>query len=120
MDEAGHKRNLVKEVNALPGGYARRAEDKYAVGVLDLIIKLPGRPILWAEGKMIDGFKFYPTLRQFEEGNRIIQANMRAVLIGWKSQRMYISPWKIEADCRSCFSGSDHYATVQEYLDALV
>ena len=51
-NEADRKRELVKAVKAL-GGAARRVEDAWAVGVLDLAIKLPGVPFIWAEGKII-------------------------------------------------------------------
>ena len=44
-NEADRKRELVKAVKAL-GGHARRIEDSWAVGVLDLIIKLPGVPFI--------------------------------------------------------------------------
>ena len=40
LSEADFKRRLVSEIKML-GGQARRIEDRFAVGVLDLIIKLP-------------------------------------------------------------------------------
>ncbi len=55
MKEADYKRKLVAEVNALRGGYARRIEDRFAVGMLDLIIKLPDVPLVFAEAKLING-----------------------------------------------------------------
>ena len=45
-NEADRKRELVKAVKAL-GGHARRIEDSWAVGVLDLIIKLPWVPFIF-------------------------------------------------------------------------
>lgn len=105
MDEAGRKRKLVAEVNALRGGYARRLEDRFAVGLLDLVIKLPELPWLWAEGKLIDGFKFAPTMRQYEEGERILATGTPVLLLGWKGPIMYISPWVKQADLRDCFTG---------------
>jgi hypothetical protein len=107
-DEAAYKRRLVAEVNLLPGGYARRIEDRFAVGVLDLIIKFPDLPIVFAEGKMIvGGYLFGPTARQFAEGNKIEAAGLRAVLIGWKAGRMSVSPWREKADARESFTMPD-------------
>ena len=62
MNEADRKRRLVSEVRLL-GGQARRLEDRWAVGLLDLVIKLPDQPFIWAEGKLIDGNLFAPTGR---------------------------------------------------------
>jgi hypothetical protein len=117
MDEAGRKRKLVAEVNALRGGYARRLEDRFAVGLLDLIIKLPELPWLWAEGKIIDGFKFAPTERQWVEGERILSTGAPVVLLGWKGSIMYVSPWVRQADLRNCFyGGGDGVTALREYL----
>lgn len=116
MNEADRKRKLVAEIKAL-GGWARRVEDRFAVGVLDLYLKLPDRPFMAAEGKMIIGHKFGPTLRQFEEGKRMIAAGIPAVLIGWKDQTMSISPWVEQADWRECLTASDHVSTLMEYLN---
>ena len=105
MNEADKKRELVREINALPGGYARRLEDRYAIGVLDLIIKLPAYPALWAEGKIVEGNLFAPTARQWEEGRRILAAGMPVLLLGWKERWLYVSPWVKKADIRTCFGG---------------
>ena len=116
-NEADHKRRLVREVNGLPGAYARRVEDRWAVGVLDLIIKLPTHPILWAEGKIVEGNLFAPTGRQWEEGQRIQRAGMPALLFGWKKAFMFVSPWVKQADIRTCFFGSGQWVNVlQDYL----
>ena len=55
MNESAYKTRLIKEVNEVPGAYGVRHEDKFAVGRLDMFIKLPGRPVLFAEGKIIAG-----------------------------------------------------------------
>lgn len=116
MNEATHKRELVKGVIAL-GGYAVRVEDRFKVGILDLIIKYPGFPAFWAEGKMIDGFQFAPTLRQFEEGKKIQLAGGVALLLGWKNKLMYVSPWTEKADLRTCFYGGPSWEnTLESYL----
>ena len=82
--EADHKRELVAAINALPGGRARRIEDRYGTGILDLIIKLPGHDVVMAEAKLVDGNLFAPTGAQFEEGKRWEAAGVKCLLIGWK------------------------------------
>ena len=116
MNEADHKRKLVAEVNALRGGYARRIEDRFAVGVLDLIIKLPNIPWIWAEGKLIIGNKFKPTERQWVEGERIQATGTTVLLIGWRAKEMSISRWVKEANRHECLTASDSVSTLQEYL----
>lgn len=116
MNEADHKRKLVAEINALRGGYARRIEDRWAVGVLDLILKPPDCPIIFGEGKMIEGHKFGPTERQWIEGNRIIAAGLTVVLIGWKGRTMSVSPWVVQADWRECLTSDNDVSTLLEYL----
>jgi hypothetical protein len=114
--EADHKRKLVAEINALRGGRARRVEDRFAVGVLDLILKPPNLPLVLAEGKLIEGHKFGPTERQWIEGNRWLVAGVGVVLIGWKNGMMSISPWVSQADRRECWTGLDRAETLMEYL----
>ena len=103
--EADYKRELVAGINRLPGGRARRIEDRWAVGVLDLIIKPPGLPFVMAEGKLIDGFVFGPTEAQYVEGLKWQAAGVECVLIGWKAGQMYCQSWCEKADCRECFTG---------------
>ena len=109
--ESARKAALVKQINAIPNAYARRVEDRYAVGVLDLIFKFPDLPIFFAEGKFLThGYKFAPTLRQWVEGKKLLSAGLMPLLIGWKKPKgevmqMYITHWKQEADIRECFVG---------------
>lgn len=123
MDEASHKRKLVAEINALPGARARRVEDKWAVGVLDMIIKLPTVPVILAEGKLVVGAQFGPTPPQFIEGERWGKAGVTPVLIGWrnKHKEMYVSPWTQKAHIDECFGhtwGDWSYVKIlMEYLD---
>jgi hypothetical protein len=116
--EAEYKRELVAEINRFPGGRARRVEDRYATGVLDLIIKLPDLPLVMAEGKLIDGFLFAPTGAQYAEGKKWQDAHVECVLIGWKNRQMFISPWIEKADCRQCFTapGLTDAQALMEYL----
>ena len=115
MNEADKKRELVKQVKLL-GGQARRVEDSWAVGVLDLAIKLPERPFVWAEGKIIKGNVFAPTGAQFAEGEKWIKAGVGAVLIGWEGKTMYISPWTKKADKRECWMWTAEMGNFAEML----
>ena len=117
MKEADYKRKLVAEVNALRGGYARRYEDRFAVGMLDLLIKLPDLPPVWAEAKLINGNVFCPSQRQFVEGNRMLAAGLNVILIGWKNNLLAISPWIAQADYRTCSTGVDQIAILKGYLN---
>ena len=119
MNEADRKRELVKAIRAI-GGHARRIEDSWAVGVLDLIIKLQGVPLIFAEGKIIKGNLFRPTPAQFAEGEKWIRAGVDAVLIGWDSYgAMYISPWVKQADKRDCWQldGVDNAESLLLYVE---
>ena len=119
MNESVYKRKLVAEINLMPRAYAVRIEDRFAVGRLDLIIKLPDKPVIWVEGKIVDGYQFEPTMRQYEEGLLIEAAGMMALLIGWKSGVMHISPWVEKADARSCFTAEklSYAKTLVSYLE---
>jgi hypothetical protein len=116
--EADYKRKLVAEINRLPEGYARRIEDRFAVGVLDMIIKLPDKRIFFAEGKVIDGNLFGPSERQYHEGLRLQAAHIWCLLIGWKHGAMYVSEWVEKVDCRECFTlaGRSGAEILQEYV----
>ena len=116
--EADHKRALVAAINHLPGGRARRIEDRYGTGILDLIIKLPDRPLVLAEAKVIDGNLFAPTPAQYEEGKRWQAAGVNCLLLGWKHRQLYISHWVEKADYRECFTLPDFpdIGVLMEYL----
>ena len=117
MNESAYKTKLIAGVNAVPGGYGRRLEDRYAVGLLDMVIKIPGLPWIWAEGKLVNAQAFGPTLRQFEEGNKILATNTTPVLlIGFKDSLMAISPWVEQAKFKDCFAGSLHPSTIEEFI----
>jgi hypothetical protein len=104
--EADRKRQLVAEINQLPGGYARRIEDRWRVGVLDLILKLPGQPVTFAEGKLIEGNLFEPSPTQWEEGLKIMAAGIPVLLLGWKKTVMFVSPWVRKAHIDGCYFGT--------------
>ena len=119
LKESDYKRRLVAEINRLPGGRARRIEDRFAVGVLDLILKLPDLPMILAEGKLVDGFLFAPTGAQYVEGKKWQDAGVECLLLGWKQGQLFISPWVEKSDCRRCFTLLDvpDSGSLQAYLD---
>ena len=116
--EADHKRELVAAINALPGGRARRIEDRYGTGILDLIIKLPDIPLVMAEAKLINGNFFAPTGAQYIEGKKWEAAKIECVLIGWKKGQIFLSPWVEKAHIDDCFTapGMDEAQALMEYL----
>ena len=115
--ESERKRELVDSCRAL-GGYARRLEDKYALGLLDLTIKLPDLPHVLAEGKIVEHQKFEPTLRQYEEGERYIAAGGVCALIGWdkKTKVMFVHKWAKYALKENSFPPGGSYKGYAETL----
>jgi hypothetical protein len=123
--ESKLKANLVTECKKL-GAYARRQEDRYALGLLDLSIKFPGHPHLLAEAKIVEHQLFQPTGRQYEEGKQYTAAGGLCCLIGWdkKTKVMFIHHWAakaMKADCFTPASGStkSHAQTLKDWLDWL-
>lgn len=104
VKEGELKTKMVKNVRSY-GGYARRFEDRYAVGLPDTIFIPISIPVIFAEVKIVDGFKFAPSARQYVELERINEHNPRAygILIGWKDA-YYFSENKSHTDIRDCFS----------------
>lgn len=119
-EESHLKTQLVRQCKER-GWYARRFEDQYAVGVLDIIIVPTGFNTLFLEAKVTDGLKFAPTERQYIEGQRVLEASGHAlpILVGWRQQRMYIADWGREAYITKAFAqyGSLNYAqTIEEWI----
>lgn len=65
-DEAEFKRRAVKRIKE-EGGYGRRFEDQYAVGIADTCLIPAGGPVFWCEFKIIRHNKFGATMRQMKE-----------------------------------------------------
>ena len=119
-EESDLKRELITQCKKL-GWYARRIEDQYAVGVLDVVIVPYSAPTLFVEGKVTDGLKFAPTPRQFIEGVRIIDSSGFAVpvLVGWRQKVMYVTDWATEAFITKSFkqpTGCNYAETLKEWL----
>lgn len=86
--EAAYKKAMVDAVKA-EGGYGRRIEDQYGVGILDTILILPTTGPIFAEVKRFTGMRFNPSDRQFVEMERINSGGGLSVLIGVKDDRNY-------------------------------
>jgi hypothetical protein len=108
-EESQLKTELVKQCKAT-GWYARRIEDGYGVGILDIIIIPHGSYTLFVEGKVTDGLKFSPSERQYVEGLRVMEARGHAlpILVGWRNQTMYIASWGREAFITKAFRQPDN------------
>jgi hypothetical protein len=88
------------------GAYARRHEDRYAIGLLDMAIKFPEHPYILAEGKLVQHQSFAPTPAQYEEGKKFIRAGGICALIGWDpaTKQMYIHEWAKTAKKATAFT----------------
>ena len=110
--ESDLKTELIKSCRKA-GAYARRIEDQYAVGILDMVIVFPGEPVVFAEGKIMRTGFIRPTERQFLEGDKIQKlqnSNVLAVLIGWREQRMYVGGWGEQLSMSQCLAqGEETY-----------
>ena len=115
--ESKLKTALVADCRKL-GAYARRHEDRRAVGLLDMSIKFPDYPHLEAEGKLVPHQAFAPTLRQWEEGNRYIAAGGLCCLIGWcpKTKAMFVHRWAKEGSRGESFPPGGAYKNHAEAL----
>lgn len=112
------KRNMVSSVKS-HGGYARRIEDQYGVGIPDTVLIPKGLPVFFAEAKIISANMFGPTPRQYIELMQISQMGEHAVplLVGWKDGVYYFAPPASSIDRRECFSMTD---TTMSFHDQLV
>jgi len=110
MNEADVKRTMIKSVKAA-GGYARRIEDQYAVGMVDTILIPRGLPVFMAEVKLVKSATFSPSPRQFVELELIEKAaneqgHVVPLVIGYKvdTKTYYFHPPQMFIRCTDCFS----------------
>jgi len=108
MNEASVKRMIAKSMGD-GGGYARRIDDQYSVGMYDMILIPFGLPVFMAEVKIITGNFFGPTPRQHIELMRIahVAANcghVIPVMIGYKDGTYYFHKPTLRIDRTACFS----------------
>jgi hypothetical protein len=91
------------------GGYARRIEDQYAVGIFDMILIPVGLPVFCAEVKIIQHDMFGPTPRQAVELHRISEVakdggHVIPVMIGYKDGIFYFHKPQSKIQRTECFS----------------
>jgi hypothetical protein len=87
ISEAEFKRDLVRQL-IKEGGYARRLEDRYAVGTLDLLL-LTKRYLIYAEAKLIKGLALPARVAQREQiklFNEVGNTRAYALIIGLKDK----------------------------------
>lgn len=108
MNESDVKR-MISDSMLKSGGYARRFEDQYAVGIFDMILIPRGLPVFAAEVKMVRANFFGPTPRQHIELVRIEDAagqsgHIIPVMIGYKDGVFYFHRPQIRINITDCFS----------------
>jgi len=108
MSESDVKRGMVKSIMER-GGYARRIEDQYGVGIFDTLLIPIGLPVFTAEVKIVKDHSFGPTVRQLLELERVKVAAHKSghvipLMIGFKQGAYYFHEPKAVIDCRECFS----------------
>jgi hypothetical protein len=119
-EESELKTKLVQQCRER-GWYARRIEDQFAVGILDVTVAISWRPVLFIEAKVTDGLKFSPTERQYIEGLQINKANSCAIaiLVGWRDKVMYVDDWYREVFITKAFAqpkGLNYAETLEEWF----
>lgn len=79
--EADYKRQMVKEIKDA-GGYGRRIEDQFGVGIFDIIMAMPGTELVSVEVKRFTGNQFNLSPRQAIEMHRMADAGVRVAAVG--------------------------------------
>lgn len=120
--ESEYKTKIVKQVKD-DGGYGRRFEDQYAVGLADMIMIPKGGPVFFCEAKIIKlvSGEFYPTPRQFEELKRVKETDSGAlsILMGIDplDGMLYLNPLTQVANKHTCLvHGSIRKITESLYM----
>jgi hypothetical protein len=118
VSEAAIKAQMVKSVR-LAGGYARRIEDQFLVGMPDTILIPWGCPVFFAEVKKVRGLQLAPSPRQYIEMDRINKAGANhaiAILVGWKDETFYFHEAAQIAKLTDCFSVTSRVMDFNEQL----
>ena len=116
--EASIKAEMVKSVRA-NGGYARRIEDQFLVGMPDTILIPRGCPVFFAEVKIVAGQQLAPSPRQYVEMCRIrAVGGMHGIpiMIGWKDHIYYFHETTEKAPLTSCFSVTNGHMSFHDQL----
>jgi hypothetical protein len=101
---------MIRSVK-MAGGYARRIEDQFAVGMPDTILIPKGYPVFFAEVKIVTGQQFGPSPRQYIElcrigetwGSKQIRYAI-PILIGYRSGVFYFHEVREMVRLDECFS----------------
>jgi len=91
VNESEFKTKLTKQLRD-EGGYGRRFEDQYAVGIPDCMLVPRGGPVFMVEAKVIRASTWGPSPRQTEELKRISGACCDALIpltIGFPEGQTY-------------------------------
>jgi hypothetical protein len=89
VNEAAVKREIVR-VLIKEGAFARRLEDRYAIGTLDMILTTH-RYMIYAEAKTIHGLKLMATIAQeaqIEKFNAVGNPYAKAIVVGYKDGQL--------------------------------
>lgn len=89
-DESWYKTKLVKEGRQF-GDYARRIEDKFSVGMPDILYRVKDGSAILIEAKMITGPTFGPEPRQLIELERWYRAGGLGLMLGFADDAYYLS-----------------------------
>jgi len=114
MNEAGYKRELVKQFQKL-GHYAHRVEDAYSVGFPDLILIPKGYPTFFCEAKIVRGVSFGPSARQKIELDRLSVSRKYAIpcILGFQHNEMYLHQVADSAKITESVKKADDETVVQ-------
>lgn len=90
--ESEIKQKIVKSIR-MEGGYGRRIEDRFSVGMPDMVLIPRGCPVIWVEAKILLGNILKVDPRQEVELLRLTVApHSISYMLGWKSGEIYIAP----------------------------
>ena len=102
MREAEVKRKIIESVRE-DGGYARRIEDKFTVGMPDIVLIPVQCPVVWLEVKLVASQVFHPSMRQLVELMKLRRApHSTSFVVGWKRGLLYISQPKKDIPLDDC------------------
>jgi hypothetical protein len=93
--ESNYKTEFVRRARE-HGAYARRIEDQFAVGMLDMLVVIPELPVFLIEATVVKASFVEPSPRQGVEIARINALRAKgggavAVLLGFGDERYYVA-----------------------------
>jgi hypothetical protein len=119
MKESDYKSLIVKSIRK-EGGYARRIEDQFSVGMPDMVLMPLRCPVIWAEIKVVSGYTFGPTPRQLIELQRLYRSPYSIpCVIGVKKGRYFIGPPKAHMNLQEC-DEMDENETISDLIRRFV